>query len=95
MPMHPAAARCHAGSRCRRTPCFRVELCPPAGEKPVITAADACAEHLGDTVQALSHWTAARGIREGHLCVSAVDAAPCGSAALMTAFPFARIPVAS
>ncbi|MGH3168535.1 MAG: hypothetical protein ACRDN0_21970 [Trebonia sp.] len=60
--------------------------------------ADACAEHFGETAQALSRWAAARGMDDARLRVSAIGAPSSEPAArkgdLLTSFLFASIPVA-
>ena len=66
MPAKPACfpvPSCHTGPRCRHAPCFRLELHDPSGEIIGGKVADACAYHLGDAVQALACWAAARHLR--------------------------------
>jgi hypothetical protein len=102
MPTQPAripVSSCHAGPRCRRAPCFRLELHDPAGVIIGGKVADACADHLGDAVQALAHWAAARHLTAGYLQACAIDvhawpASGRGKSPLAS-FPFASIPLAS
>jgi len=66
------SARCQAGQPCDRAPCFQARLEAAAGRRPVRRHAELCAEHLGDTVQALAAWARDRGL-EGKVTVLAVD----------------------
>jgi hypothetical protein len=102
MPAKPACfpvPSCHAGPRCRHAPCFRLELHDPSGEIIGGKVADACAYHLGDAVQALACWAAARHLTAGSLRAYAIDvqarAASGRQEPLLASFPFASIPLAS
>jgi hypothetical protein len=102
MPTQPAripVSSCHAGPRCRRAPCFRLELHDPAGTIIDGKIANACADHLGDAVQALAHWASARHLTAGYLHACAIDdqtrPASGRGKPLLASFPFASIPLAS
>jgi len=102
MPRQPArmlAFSCHAGPRCRRVPCFRLELHDPSGTIIGGKVADACADHLGDAVQVLARWAAARHLTAGYLQACAIDvqarAAGGCEEPLLASFPFASIPLPS
>jgi|SRR5450755_1781917 hypothetical protein len=66
------SARCQAGQPCDRAPCFQARLEAAAGRRPVRRHAELCAEHLGDTVQALAAWARDQGL-EGKVTVLAID----------------------
>jgi hypothetical protein len=75
---------CHADSSCARPPRFqaRLEARPEgtSGARPVRKNAEACADHLGEMVQALTRWARNRHLTDGHLTVLAIDP-PSGRAA--------------
>jgi hypothetical protein len=90
---------CHAAPRCRRAPCFRLELHDPSGTIIGGKVADACADHLGDAVQALARWAAVRHLTAGYLQACAIDGPPGAGLGqqepLLASFPFASIPLAA
>jgi hypothetical protein len=97
----PRDQRCPADPRCRSTPCFRVRLHSAPDEAEVVKTANTCADHLGDTVQALSGWATASGFAAGQLQVWAIGPSPApdavgtvGADSPVTAFLFASIPLA-
>ena len=64
---------CQADGPCDRAPCFQARLEAAAtGRRPVRRHAELCAEHLGDTVQALATWARSQGL-EGKVTVLAID----------------------
>jgi hypothetical protein len=62
--------RCPADRCCSRLPCFQARIEATAGHRTIRTSTEVCAEHLGDTVQALTTWARQQGLR-GHLTVLA------------------------
>lgn len=76
---------CGAEPRCERAPCFRVEVHVAPDRAAIAKATDTCADHLGDTVQALAQWASARELTDGYLQAFAIDSA--------NALPFATIPL--
>jgi hypothetical protein len=66
------AVECQVGHRCDRAPCFQVRMDAALGRRRVQRNAELCAEHLGDTVQALTAWARAQGL-EGKVTVLAID----------------------
>jgi len=90
---------CHVGARCRRAPCFRLELHDPAGTVIGGKVADACVDHLGNAVQALARWATVHHLTAGYLQVCAIDGppglAPGQQEPLLGSFPFASIPLAA
>jgi hypothetical protein len=90
----------HAGHQCGRVPCFQAQLEATAYPRHVRQSAGACADHLGDVVQALTDWARAHHLTTGQVTVLAVDPAvgnrqPAGSAALaLSSFAFSTIPLA-
>jgi len=102
MPTQPAripVLSCHASPRCRRAPCFRLELRDSSGAIIGGKVADACADHLGEAVQALARWAAARHLTAGYLQACAIDGPPRATSGqqepTLASFPFASIPLAS
>jgi hypothetical protein len=89
----PAHARhCH-DPHCRRTPRFHAQLHQATTQSPAARTADTCADHLGDTAQALARWASTTGFGSGILQVSVV-ATPAGEEDTHPhAFPFATIPL--
>lgn len=92
-------SRCQA-HRCDRTPCFRVEVHEPPGTVFNGKTADACADHLGATVQDFSRWAAAARLRDGYIQVCVIDGRRPGcvgslpeGALLPASWPFASIPL--
>jgi hypothetical protein len=103
-PSHPSASglRCDVDEACDRAPCFRVTALDQRGACLPELAMDACGDHHGDAAQVLARTVRDRGIAGGFLQVSAIavrvlpaadKTIPAGSAAEVTSFPFARIPV--
>lgn len=66
------AVHCQADQPCDRAPCFQARLQATAGSRRVHRQAELCAEHLGDTVQALAAWAREQGL-EGKVTVLAID----------------------
>lgn len=66
------AVQCQPGRPCDRAPCFQARLEAAAGGRLVRRHVELCAEHLGDTVQALAVWARAQGL-EGKVTVLAID----------------------
>jgi hypothetical protein len=60
--------RCPADRCCSRPPCFQARIEATAGHRIIRTSTEVCAEHLGDTVQALIAWARQQGLH-GHLTV--------------------------
>jgi hypothetical protein len=73
------AVQCQAAGRCQRAPCFQARLEATAGCRQVRRHAELCADHLGDTVQALTAWARERGL-EGKVTVLAIDQPAAGQA---------------
>lgn len=98
-PLVPAQQRRCQAERCDRTPCFRVEVHDPPGTVVHGKTADTCADHLGATVQDLSHWAATADISDGYIQVCVIDGRPgCvdslpEGALLPASWPFASIPL--
>jgi hypothetical protein len=87
--------RCHADPDCCRPPRFRAQLRRPhetPGQSPAVKTADTCADHLGDTVQALAKWARVTGFGSGILEFSVVGTSS-EEDRRMLAFPFATIPL--
>lgn len=98
-PLVPAQqSRCQA-DRCDRTPCFRVEVHDPPGTVVDGKTADACADHLGATVQDFSRWAATAELGDGYIQVCVIDVRPesieslSEGALLPASWPFASIPL--
>jgi hypothetical protein len=88
--------RCHADPDCCRPPCFQAQLYrahQDPGQSPVVKTHDTCADHLGDTVQALTRWARTTGFGSGILQVSAVCTSANEEDEHLLAFPFATIPI--
>jgi hypothetical protein len=64
--------RCQAGQPCNRPPCFQARLEATSGPQCVRQRAELCAEHLGNTVQALASWARSQGL-DGEVTVLAID----------------------
>jgi hypothetical protein len=85
---------CHAHPDCRCTPRFQAQLHrahQPPGQFPAAMTLDTCAEHLGDTVQALAHWASTTGFGSGVVQFSAVGTLASEEERHLPAFPFAVI----
>jgi hypothetical protein len=61
---------CQAGSGCRRSPCFRIQL--PGGQARGRSAL-ACGTHLGEVARDLAAWARGRGFIAGQVTVLAID----------------------
>jgi hypothetical protein len=79
------SARCQAGRRCDRAPCFQARLEAAAGCRAVSRNAELCAEHLGCTVQSLASWAREQGL-EGKVTVLVIDQ-PAGGLAASPGLP--------
>jgi hypothetical protein len=93
MPAPPPAndRRCNADPRCRRAPRFQVQLHQAPGQSQPDRTADTCADHLGDTVQALTQWASTTGFGSGLLQVSVVGPPTGDGDPHPPPFPFATI----
>lgn len=60
------------GRCCELTPCFQAQLEATAGFRRTHLAAEFCALHWGEAVQALVTWASAEGMT-GHLTILAID----------------------
>jgi hypothetical protein len=78
-PMH--AHTCHADGACCRPPRFQAYLDAADGAGPVHKSAEACSDHLGDMVQALTDWARGHQLSGAQLRLFAIDR-PGGSSAL-------------
>jgi hypothetical protein len=63
---------CQADRGCNRAPCFQARLEAVSGLRSVWRRTELCAEHLGDTLQALTVWARAKGL-EGKVTVLAIE----------------------
>jgi hypothetical protein len=82
LPLSPAPPHvCQADSACGHPPRFRARLEAASGSQPVRKNAEACADHLGYMVQALTAWARGHHLTEGRLIVLAIDP-PSGGPAL-------------
>jgi hypothetical protein len=87
------------GRRCGRVPRFQAQLEAEAQPWQVRRSADACADHLGDVVQALTDWARDHDLTTGQVTVLAVDPvagarqAACPSTLSLTGFAFSTIPL--
>ncbi len=64
---------CHADGACGRAPRFQAYLDAADGTGPVHRSAEACSDHLGDMVQALTSWARGRQLSDAQLRVFAID----------------------
>ncbi len=64
---------CHADGACGRPPRFQAYLDAADGTGPVHTSAEACSDHLGDMVQALTDWARGRHLTGAQLRLFAID----------------------
>jgi hypothetical protein len=87
------------GRRCGRVPRFQAQLEAEAQPWQVRRSADACADHLGDVVQALTDWARDHDLTTGQVTVLAVDPAAgarqaaCPGTPSLTGFAFSTIPL--
>jgi hypothetical protein len=73
-PPHPMPVHtCHADGACGRPPRFQAYLDAADGTGPVHTSAEACSDHLGDMVQALTDWARRRRLTGAQLRLFAID----------------------
>lgn len=73
-PPHPMPVHtCHADGACGRPPRFQAYLDAADGTGPVHTSAEACSDHLGDMVQALTDWARGRHLTGAQLRLFAID----------------------
>jgi hypothetical protein len=73
-PPHPMPVHtCHADGACGRPPRFQAYLDAADGTGPVHTSAEACSDHLGDMVQALTDWARGRRLTGAQLRLFAID----------------------
>jgi hypothetical protein len=73
-PPHPKQAHtCHADSACARPARFQAYLDAADSTGPVHRDEEACSEHLGDMVQALTSWARGRQLSHAQLRVFAID----------------------
>jgi hypothetical protein len=89
-------ARCQADPHCGRAVCFRIRPRTGSGQ-PHGQATATCADHLGETVQALARSAGADGLDDGYLQVCAVAFTASlppgeGEQAPVACLPFASIP---
>lgn len=63
---------CHADGACGRPPRFQVYLDAADGTGPVHRSAEACSDHLGDMVQALTSWARGGQLSDAQLRVFAI-----------------------
>jgi len=64
---------CQADSRCGRPPRFQARLEAADGTRRVHRNAGACADHLGDMIQALTGWARDHDLTDGELTVLTID----------------------
>lgn len=75
-PPHPHPMQvhtCQADGACCRPPRFQAYLDAADGSGPVHRSAEACSDHLGDMVQALTTWARRRQLSDAQLRVFAID----------------------
>lgn len=73
-PPHTTQAHaCHADAACGRPPRFQAYLDAADGTGPVQRSAEACSDHLGDMVQALTSWARGHDLSDAQLRVFAID----------------------
>lgn len=85
---------CHAGPGCHRRPRFQAQLhrtYQTPSQSPAARILDTCADHLGDTVQALARWASTTGFGSGLVEFSVVGGAESGESSELSAFLFAAI----
>jgi hypothetical protein len=94
---NPPLATCQAEHGCSRIPCFRAQLEATAGPASVRRHAEACADHLGSVVRALTSWARDQNLTSGQVTVLAVDPATRQPASVatedLTGFAFSTIPL--
>jgi hypothetical protein len=82
-PPHTKQAHpCHADGACGRPARFQAYLDAADGTGPVHRSAEACSDHLGDMVQALTIWARRLQLSDAQLRVFAIDRPGEGSGAL-------------
>jgi hypothetical protein len=64
---------CQADGACCQPPRFQARLEAANGTEPIRRNSEACADHLGDMVQALTAWARVHHVTEGQLTVLAID----------------------
>jgi hypothetical protein len=69
---HPMHA-CHADGACGRPPRFQAYLDAADGTGPVHESAEACSDHVGDMVQALTDWARGHQLSGAELRLFAID----------------------
>jgi hypothetical protein len=69
MPVHT----CHADGACCQPPRFQAYLDAADGTGPVHKSAEACSDHLGDMVQALTDWARGHRLSGAELRLFAID----------------------
>ena len=69
---------CQADTTCYRPPRFQVHMdrVPYAQQPPFRRRTDACANHLGGMVQAMTRWAREQELTEGDLTVMVIDPPP-------------------
>jgi hypothetical protein len=88
---------CHADPDCPRTPRFQAQLHrahqehQPPGQSAAARTLDTCADHLGDTVQALASWASATGFGSALVQFSVVGTLASEDDRRLPEFPFAVI----
>jgi len=85
---------CHADPDCRRRPRFQAQLHRAnqvPGQSPAARTLDTCADHLGDTVQALARWARSTGFGSGFVQFSVVGTGESEEDRRLPTFPFAVI----
>jgi hypothetical protein len=91
----PAQDRtCHADPDCRRPPRFQAQLHRAdraPGQSVAVRTADTCADHLGDTVQALAKWASTTRLGNCVVQFSVVGTSSSEEDRRLLAFPFATI----
>jgi hypothetical protein len=89
---------CDADPRCRRVPCFQVQL---DGSRPrqARRRVNACVYHVADIIEALRAWAAEHGVADGALTILAIEPTAGGRQPLeeggpdLRGFAFSRIPL--
>jgi hypothetical protein len=66
---------CQSGTACPAAPRFQALLETRTGTSQICLAAQACAAHIGATVQGLTVWAHDHNITEGQLTVLTIDPA--------------------
>jgi hypothetical protein len=75
-PPHPHPMQvhtCQADGACCRPPRFQAHLDAADGTGPVHKSAEACSDHLGDMVQALTDWARGHRLSRAELRLFAID----------------------